>query len=141
MNDKTDEEIAEEIETKATVRALGLLQTLTDSASSAKRIQALARATAEHNAARDAAEKLVAEADSKAAAAEAASASLAQRTKEFQTWVDSTEKAYRAREDRIRVNEESQTARDRKLAVAEDDFARRRQAHEQRVASLKESLA
>jgi hypothetical protein len=140
MSDRTDEEIAEEIETKAMVRALGLVQVIADAAGAAKRMQALAKATAEHTAASDKAAKLVAEADSKTAARTAAEASLNQRIAEFQRWTDAQERSFREREDRIRTNEESQTAREAKLVAAEDDFTRRVAAHQEQVRKMRAHL-
>jgi hypothetical protein len=131
----------ERVRAQAATVAFGLLAAIADPQGATKRLTDLTKAAAKHEAARAVAEKLMAEVDHKMAAAEAASTSLAQRTKEYQTWVDSTEKAYRAREDRIRTSEESQTAREAKLVSEEADLSRRRQAHEQRVTNLKESLA
>jgi hypothetical protein len=142
MNQMSNEYFPDEgeIESRAMLRALSIVQVIADPAGATARMKSLTKATAEHNAARTAAENLMAEADHKMAAAEAASTSLAQRTTEYQTWVDATEKAYRAREDRVRTNEESQAAREAKLAAAEADLERRVAAHQEQVRQMRAHL-
>jgi hypothetical protein len=129
-----------EIESRALLRALSIVQVIADPAQAAKKIEELSKVTADAQAASEQTAKSLAELDAKQAAMAAAEASLAERTLQMQVWIDSTEKAYREREDRIRVNEESQTAREIKLAAAEDDFARRVAAHQEQVRQMRAHL-
>jgi hypothetical protein len=129
-----------EVEARAMLRALSIVQVIADPAGAAKRMKELAKATAEHAAASENAQKALAELDAKQAATTAADASLSERTLQFQTWVDNTEKSFREREDRIRVNEETAAKREATLALAEADLERRQNAHAERVRSLREAL-
>jgi Skp family chaperone for outer membrane proteins len=139
--DKTDlSENEEAIETRAGTLALGLLAAVGDAAGAAERLKAITDATAEYSAERAAAEKVVAEAETRQAEIDAANADLAEKTAAFQTWVDSSEKAYREREARILTNEGLHGAREAKLAEATAALERRIAEHETRKRQLLSTL-
>jgi hypothetical protein len=129
-----------EIEARAMLRALSIVQVIADPAGAAKRMKELSKATADARAASEAAAKTLAELDARQAAMTTAEASLAERTLQFQTWIDSTEKSYREREDRIRVNEETGAARESKLANEQADLERRVAAHQEQLRQMKAHL-
>jgi hypothetical protein len=111
-----------------------------DPAGAAKRLKVIKAATAELVMQQGVAEKVVAEADAKSAQLAKDESSLVQRTADFQNWVETTERNYRERENRIRSNETIQDSREKKLLEQEADLARRASAHEQRLQNLKDSL-
>jgi hypothetical protein len=129
-----------EIEARAMLRALSIVQVIADPAGAAKRMKELSKATADARAASEGAAKSLAELDAKQAAMAAAEASLAERTLQFQTWVDSTEKAYRAREQRILANEEAGSKREAVIAASAADLARRVDAHNAQLRQMKAHL-
>jgi hypothetical protein len=129
------------IEQRAVAHAFGLLAAVGDAKAAKVRLDELVKATAEHDAKLAAATAAIAEAATKSATLAKAETSLAERTADFQVWVDSTEKAYRVREDRIRTNEEAQERRERDLVDKESDLARRMKLHAERVANLRENLS
>jgi hypothetical protein len=131
----------EHLELLALSRAMALIEVAADPAGAKQRLKELKAATTALAAERAAAEKVIADATTKSATLARADEGLATRITEFQTWVDFTEKSYRERENRIRLGEENQAAREAKLVQGESDLARRVAAHEQRLASLKETLA
>jgi hypothetical protein len=131
---------AEKLETLVNERLFSMVAFCADPAGAAKRVKEISAATTELVTQQGVAEKVVAEADAKSAKLASDEASLAQRTADFQGWVDSTERAYRDRENRIRMNETVQESREKKLLEQEADLARRMSAHEQRVRNLKDSL-
>jgi hypothetical protein len=90
----------------ATLRALGLVAAMGDPATAKANLQALAEATTKHEAARETAEKVIADAEPTRAAAQQASAELDKRTTDFQTWTNSQEARFRKREADVRNLEE-----------------------------------
>lgn len=137
----TAESYSDEIEQRAVAHALGLLAAVGDAPAAKQRLDELVKATAEHDKQLAAATAAITEADAKRASAEAAEAKLTERTAAFQLWVDTTERNYRQREDRIRVNEELGAQRERDLAARETDLDQRTAAHEARLSSLKATLS
>jgi chromosome segregation ATPase len=119
----------EEIEARAGTLALGLLAAAGDAVAAAERLKAITDATAEYSVERAAAEKVVAEAETKKAEIDAANVDLVKRTSEFQAWVDGTEKSYREREARILTNEGRHDRREATLAEGEAALARRTDEH------------
>jgi hypothetical protein len=141
IGEASEMSVDKQIEQRAVAHAFGLLAAVGDAKAAKVRLDELVQATKEHDARLAAATAAIAEADTKRATAEAEEAKLTERTAAFQLWVDSTERGYRQREDRIRVNEETAAQRERELASKEADFAQRAAAHEQRLQSLKATLS
>jgi hypothetical protein len=128
----------EQIEGRAVAHAFGLLAAVGDAKAAKVRLEQITAATKEYAEQRVAAEKIVAEADTKRAAAEAADIELAKKTAAFQTWVDGTERAYREREARILENEQICARRDADFKNREGDLARRIAEHDSVVRRMRE---
>jgi hypothetical protein len=77
----------ERIEACAVAHAFGLLAAAGDAKAAKVRLQQITDATAEHVKAREAAEKIVAEAEVKQKAAEQADADITKKTAAFQLWL------------------------------------------------------
>jgi hypothetical protein len=125
----------------ATVRALGLVSAMADPVALKARMEGLVEATAKLAAARDAAERAIADAEPTRAAAARASAELDERTTDFQTWTNSQEARFRKREADVRNLEELLAKREGELVEREADLAKRITAHDDAVAQLKQRLA
>lgn len=142
MNDMSEYfPTAGEVETRAITAALGLLAAVADPKGAKARLEQLASATAAYTEQREAAEQLVAEADRKQSAAEAATVELDKRTESFQLWSDATERAYREREQRILENEEAWAKRNAALDEREADLDRKVREHDALRQRLKEYAA
>ena len=141
MNFDDDKPSPDQVEARIVAGALGLLAAIGDSKNAKLRLEQLAAQTAEHSAQREAAEKALAEARAKLAAAEQADADLAKRTAAFQAWCDGTEKSYRQREGRILQNEELHAKRNRELDDREAALDRRIAAHDALLQRLREAAA
>jgi hypothetical protein len=143
MNDflSPDQPTPDQVEARVVAGALGLLSAFSDPKGTNDRLQRLADATAEHSAQREAAEKALAEARAKLAAAEQADVDLAKRTAAFQAWCDGTEKSYRQRETRILENEDRHAKRNAELDAREADLARRVASHDALLQRLREAAA
>jgi chromosome segregation ATPase len=131
----------DEAEERAAALALGLLAAVGDAKAARLRLEQLVGASAEHDRKLAAATAAIAEAEARSTELTKAETSLTQRIADFQNWVDGTERSYRSREDHVRRNEEAQGQRERSLVEQESDLDRRTAAHQQRVASLRETLA
>jgi hypothetical protein len=97
----------EHVEVLALSRAMALIEIAADPAGAAKRVKELESATAALAAERSAAEKVVAEADARSAELVKGEASLTQRIADAQRWIDSSEKSFRERENRLRIGKKA----------------------------------